>query len=345
MSRDRDDTRTTHRHQRRKDDEREDRFLRDEDELARLVGSSPQIKAVKEQLRRFAVTDAPMLLLGASGTGKGLVADVIHALSQRSGELEAVNCATLSRDLSGSQLFGHRRGAFTGAVDSMTGAIEKAHSGTLFLDEVTDLPTEVQPALLTVLEDGHYHPLGESQTRHSSFRVVAATARPIDQLAAAGEFRGDLYARLRKCTIRLPDLSDRGTDVILIAEHLLPEICVRIRRERVRLSPGARGRLLDCPWPGNVRDLGSVLMHAAVLAQESVIDPATMDEAIGTYYGQGQSSGAESPLNLREAEANFRRKRVSHALLMCDGNKAAAAEMLGVSPSTLYRWRKELGVA
>lgn len=339
-----DDTRRSQHAGRREDDEREANFGRAEAVLSRLVGTSPQMKDVKKRLRQFAPTDAPMLLLGASGTGKGLAAEVIHDISGRSGPLEPVNCATLSRDLSGAQLFGHARGAFTGAVSSTIGAVGRANRGTLFLDEITDLPREVQPALLTVVEDGLYHPLGSDSMRHSNFRLIAATAGPIEELVVRGEFRGDLYARLRTFTIRLPDLDDRGADIILIAEHLLPGICSRIHREQLQLSPDARAKLLECDWPGNVRDLAGVLMQAAVIAEEDRIDGPTMEQAMTSFYEEGAATGAHGPLSLSEQEENAQRKAIRRALLACDGNKTEAAAMLDISTSKLYRLRKQLGI-
>lgn len=339
-----DDGRPRSQPSRRRDDAREDDFVRAEEILARIVGRSPLMKDVKERLRQFAPTDVPILLLGASGTGKGLTAGVIHDISGRSGPLEAVNCATLSRELSGTQLFGHARGAFTGAVNSTIGAVGRAHRGTLFLDEITDLPIEIQPVLLTVVEDGLYHPLGVDSARHSDFRLIAATARPIKELVRRGEFRRDLYARLRACTVRLPDLDDRAVDAILIAEHLLPEICRRIQREHLRLSPDARAHLLDCDWPGNVRDLAGVLTQAAVTAEEDGIDGATMERAMKNFYEGGSATGAHGSLSLSEQEANAQRKAIRRALLACDGNKAATAAMLDISTSKLYRLRKELEI-
>jgi len=284
------------RFRRRRDDRREDGFRVVEEALERLVGVSPGIRTVKEQLRRFAPTEAPVLLLGSTGTGKGLAADIIHRISGRPGSFEPVNCATLTRDLGVSQLFGHRRGAFTGAVDSAAGAVERADLGTLFLDEVTDLPPEVQPALLTVLEDGRYLPLGESKARQSRFRVVAATAKPIEKMVEEGEFRGDLYARLRTCRIRLPDLADRGADVVLIARSLLPDISARMGRPSLRLSPTACAALLDSEWPGNVRDLASVLIGAVLATDDERIEgeslrkrcPATTARPFGPMLRGGR---------------------------------------------------------
>lgn len=343
-----DDSRDATRHSqlsgRREDDQREAAFIRTEAELDRLVGVSPQMKAVKETLRKFAPTKTPMLLLGASGTGKGLAAEVIHNISGRPGPFEPINCATLSRDLSGAQLFGNTRGGFTGAVNSTTGAVGRAHRGTLFLDEVADLPLKVQPALLTVVEDGRYLPVGADEARRSDFRLIAATARPLGALMQRGQFRDDLYARLSKVHVRLPDLDDRGPDIILIAEHMLPGICRQLDRAQVRLTAEARAHLLSCAWPGNVRDLNSVLMQAVVIADQDRIDGPTMQRALASYYDEDAAEGTEGLLTLSEQEANAQRKAIVRALLACDGSKSRAARILGISTSKLYRLRKQLGI-
>lgn len=327
---------------RRSEDEHDAAVRNTERQLQRLIGTSPQMKRVKEQIRRVAATRIPVLLLGATGTGKGLAAEVIHAVSRRSGDFEAVNGATLSETLNGSELFGHRRGAFTGAVRDSSGAVERAHRGTLFLDEVADLPMRVQPMLLKVLDNGWYRPLGGEKQRRSDFRLITATNRSIRALISDGRFREDLYGRINTCEIRMPDLAERGADVILIAESLLPEISTRYDLRRVVLSPGARGVLLECPWPRNIRDLGSVLLRAVLAAEGDVISGLDMYSAVSDCQGNDRPAVAGGILSLREAEDNARRRSIARALIACDGNKSAAARMLGVSPRHLYRLRKRL---
>lgn len=318
---------------------------RQEAELARIVGQSPAIREIKRQIRLHAPLQTSVLMLGDTGTGKGLAADVLHALSGRAGECVHRNCATIKPSLADSNLFGHEPGAFTDARGRRVGAIERADGGTLFLDELTELPGEVQAKLLTVLDDGYYERVGGSETRRSDFRLVAATAAKIDEALERGKLRADLYFRIRTSVIHLPPLADRGYDVVLLARALLDDVAAEIRLDRStpELTRSAETLLLGRSWPGNIRGLKYVLATALIRAEDGVIDEAAMGEALDANLDMSSEPSDWLP-TLAEAEEIARRETIQRALAVTEGNLTKAARLLGISPSTLYRHRLKLGL-
>ncbi len=305
----------------------------------RLVGESAPMAALKATLARLAQVDATVLLEGESGTGKDLVARALHERGKRGGgPFVAINCGALPRDLVESQLFGHVKGAFTGAHRDAAGAFEQAHGGTLFLDELVDLPAGAQTALLRALEEGCIRPVGAERPRPVDVRVIAATNQSLAAAVGEGRFREDLYFRLAVIPLRLPPLRERGDDVLLLARHLLG---VR-GAGSVELAPEVLGRFAEHPWPGNVRELENALEHALLLRKDSGrielndlpealrMSPSTLDAVL-------KRSFPAAGIDLGQLE----RECLQRALLATGGNQTRAAELLGLTRQTLiYRLAK-----
>lgn len=306
--------------------------------LGGMVGESPELRRAVAAVARLAAGDFPVLIGGESGTGKELVAQWIQRASRRSSRpWLTLNCAALSETLLLSDLFGHVRGAFTGADRDRAGVFEAAQGGTVFLDEIGDLPPVAQGMLLRVLEEGEIRRVGESLSRRVDVRVLAATHRSLPAMVAAGSFRQDLFYRLRVGFVELPPLRDRGRDVLLLADHFL-------RREKtaVRLSSAAQGSLLRHRWPGNVRELRNVLAVAAALAaEEGWIRP----EHLGLPQGSGPAERDAEPADSyhRQVDA-LRRRLVVEALAACGGNQAEAARRLGLSRQALSYLVRQLEI-
>ncbi len=292
----------------------------------RLAGESPALLQALARADRLAASDLPILVLGESGTGKELVARRVHRGSRRArAAFLPVNCAALSETLLLSDLFGHQRGAFTGADRERAGVFESAAGGTVFLDEIGDLPPAAQGMLLRVLQEGEVRRLGESLPRRVDVRVVAATHRDLAAMVAAGSFRQDLFYRLKVGSVELPPLRERGRDAVILAERFLAE-----RGEGApppQLSRAAAARLLAHSWPGNVRELQNVLAVAALLAQGGTIEPEHLDLPAGG--GGREGGGYHQQIDV------LRRRLVSDALAASGGNQAAAARRLGVSRQAL----------
>jgi DNA-binding NtrC family response regulator len=300
--------------------------------LPGFIGASRAIQEVYDLVHRAAVSSAPVMVTGESGTGKELVARAVHQLSGREGSFVAVNCAALPENLLESELFGYARGAFTGADREKPGLLETAHRGTLFLDEVTELPAALQPKLLRALEEGEVRRLGSTQPRRFDVRFVSATNRDVDQQVADGRFRDDLYWRLHVLHVHLPPLRDRAADIPLLAEHFLAGHA--IQREAINL-------LGAYPWPGNVRELRNALERAVALArtgQVTVQDlPPRIREAGGAVDRVTDASRRTLPL--RELEREY----ILEVLRQTGGNKSRTAEILGLDRKTLYRKLEEYG--
>ncbi len=300
-----------------------------------LVGDSAPLREALARLARLAGSDLPVLILGETGTGKELAARSLHARSARARRpFLPINCAALSETLLLADLFGHARGAFTGAERERVGVFEAARGGTVFLDEIGDLPRAAQGMLLRVLQEGEVRRLGESRPRSVDVRVVAATHRDLPRMAAEGSFRRDLLYRLRVGKVELPPLRERGADVLLLAEHFLG----RAAKSGVSmwLSSAARERLLGHGWPGNVRELENVLAAAAALADSGAILPRHLDLPAAS----GGRSGT-----YHEQLAAFRRRLVEEALASCGGNRAQAARRLGLSRQALSYLVRQLAIA
>ncbi len=245
-----------------------------------LVGDSPAMRALFAELERVAASDVPVLVLGETGTGKELVARALHAEGRRKGgPFVAVNCAAVAPNLLESELFGHVRGAFTGAVASRPGHFQSAHRGTLFLDEIGELPLPMQPKLLRAVQEGEVRPVGSDRTQKVDVRLVAATNRDLAEGARTGSFREDLFYRLAVLTLRLPPLRERSGDVPLLVAALLPRIAVELGRPEAELTPAALALLDRYPWPGNVRQLENELRRALALAR-GPIGPEDLSAAV-----------------------------------------------------------------
>ena len=295
-----------------------------------LIGSSPAIKKIAALIDKVAPTDATVLVRGPSGTGKEVVARAIHAGSPRSDSpLVTINCAALQETLLESELFGHEKGAFTGAVQAKPGLVEVAEGGTLFIDEIGEMAVGLQAKLLRVLEDGHYRRVGGTVEQTADVRVVAATNRSLEDEIKVGRFREDLYYRLNVITMRLPPLRERRSDIPELVEYFLTTR--QVGPTRCRVEPEALKALVRHDWPGNVRELANVLERAQILAENSLI---TADDLPDTLFtAPAPAEGDESGHNLHDAQ----RRHVMAVLREEQGNKAQAARVLGISRRALYR--------
>jgi DNA-binding NtrC family response regulator len=300
-----------------------------ESERYRLVGSSPALRRAVALIERVAPTEATVLVRGASGTGKELVARALHYNSpRRERPLVTINCAALQETLLESELFGHEKGAFTGATQAKPGLVEVAEGGTLFIDEIAEMAPGLQAKLLRVLEDGHFRRVGSTQELHADVRVVAATNKDLEVEQKAGRFREDLYYRLNVVAIALPLLRERREDIPELIEHFLMNR--QIGPRRLSVDPEATKALCRYDWPGNVRELANVLERAQILAEGDVI---TVDDLPENLVLEGPEAPAGDPGHLREVE----RRHVLEVLRQHRGNKVHAARSLGISRRALYR--------
>lgn len=298
--------------------------------LPTAVGEHCRFKELLDQVELAAGTDSTVLLTGESGTGKEVIARLLHAKSGRKeGPFVAVNCAALPGELLEAELFGVRRGAFTGADRDRIGHFERATGGTLLLDEIGDMPLSLQAKLLRVLEEREVIPLGSGESRPVDIRVVAATHQDLAQAVAAGRFRQDLYFRLRVLPLRMPALRERSTDVPLLAQHIADEVAGRLGRPSPCLSPEAILRLTSHPWPGNVRELRNVVERAVVLDRSGRIE--ARDLFLDDWSGPQPAEGLFPGLTIAEME----RRLIETTLKAAGGNRTRASEMLGISVRTL----------
>jgi len=299
-----------------------------------LVGSSPSMQKVQKLIAKVAPTASTVLILGETGTGKELVARAVHTQSLRTEmPFVAVNCGALPESLIESELFGHRKGAFTGADEHRTGLFEVASGGTLFLDEIGELPLAMQAKLLRVLESGEVRRVGENTAFEVDVRVICATHRALEEMVAEGDFREDLMYRINTFEIQLPPLRDRKNDIPELAAHLLRRFRPGAKKEEELLTPEVVEALKSHDWPGNVRELANVVEHATILCDEGPIDVDHLPSRFNSPGG-GRSLSLKSfgPLTLREIEM----QAIEAALDRHDGSKPKAAEELGVSLKTLY---------
>jgi len=305
----------------------------------RLVGSSPAIRRVVTLIEKVAGTDAPGLVCGPSGTGKELVARAVHGNSaRRDRPLVTVNCATLQEGLLESELFGHEKGAFTGAVHAKPGLVEVAEGGTLFIDEIGEMAIGLQAKLLRVLEDGHYRRVGGTSELHADVRVVAATNRRLEDEIRSNRFREDLYYRLNVITINLPPLSARRQDIPELVEHFLSTR--PLGGARARIAPEALEALTRDEWPGNVRELANVLERAQILAEDHLITVDDLPDNLISFYHEESAGEHEAGANLHQTL----RRHVVNVLREVHGNKVHAARALGISRRALYRLLKKYGL-
>jgi DNA-binding NtrC family response regulator len=309
-----------------------------------IVGTSPAMLEVFKDIGRVAATDTAVLIQGESGTGKELVARSIHKNSNRAnGSFVAVNCASLPGDLLESELFGHERGAFTGAVSRKAGKFEVANGGTIFLDEIGDLSTNLQPKLLRVLQEHAFERVGGNELIHSDFRLITASNCNLEERVREGDFRSDLFYRLNAFTVTLPPLRKRRADIIPLAEHFLDVCANRDKISTVGFSDEALVALQQYSYPGNVRELEHIVERALLQAQSRLILPEHLQlRRIDKKNANWIEGLTELPLH--DSIAEWERFRISRALEESAGNKAEAARRLGIHRRLLYEKLKKFGM-
>jgi transcriptional regulator with PAS, ATPase and Fis domain len=305
-----------------------------------FLGSSAAARRVRAAARRAAESDVPVLVLGETGTGKEVVARAIHAGSERAERsFVAVNCALFTPTLLESELFGHTRGAFTGATSTKQGLVEAADGGTLFLDEIGDMPQALQGALLRFLELGEYRRLGETDVRVSRVRLIAATHHDLEEASRRGAFRSDLFYRLDVMPIAIPPLRERRDDVPELVRHQIASVAARLDVEPVRIEPAAIARLSAYDYPGNVRELENEIERLFALLGAGAL--VTSDALLAKFHGVGGIEGA----GYNDSVRRFKTRLVAGALDEAGGNRAKAAKRLGVHRSNLVRMLRELGLS
>lgn len=312
--------------------------LRNLGRFGRLIGTSPAIQKVYDQIERVAPTVATVLITGESGTGKELVAQTLHDLSRRrKSAFIPINCGAISPQLIESEVFGHEKGSFTGAVREHKGYFERANGGTLFLDEITEMPVELQVKLLRVLEEGTFMRIGSDREIEVDVRIIAATNRNPRDAVAEGKLREDLLYRLQVFPLHLPPLRERGSDVTFIADEFLREMN-RTEDTAKSFTPDAHELLLQWHWPGNVRELRNVVQRAYIMADD-LIDAACLPLEAGKSTRDG--GGPFLQVRVGSTVAEVERRLMLATLEQCGGTKEKAAQMLGVSLKTLYNRLRE----
>jgi len=310
-----------------------------------IIGHSSAMQRIFDTLRQVSSSSATVLILGESGTGKELVARAIHTNSTRKDQpFVAVNCAALSQGLIESELFGHMKGAFTGAISTKEGVIVYADGGTLFLDEVGDMPLETQAKLLRVLETREVQPVGGNTTRKVDIRLVAATNRDLRAAVADGSFREDLLFRLQVVTVELPPLRQRTGDIPMLIDHFIGELAAEHGREVRGITPEARAVLVRYDWPGNVRELRNAIENMVLLTRSDVIDVEDVPEHVKQATGSGSRTAGSYELagrTLNEVERDL----IEANLELAEGNRQKAAKVMGIGERTLYRKLKEYGLS
>jgi formate hydrogenlyase transcriptional activator len=304
-----------------------------------IIGKSPALESVLEQVEQVAPTDSTVLIQGETGTGKELIARAIHNLSSRFGRpFIKLNCAAIPFDLLESELFGHEKGAFTGAIAQKIGRFELADKGTLFLDEVGDIPLPLQPKLLRVLQEQEFERLGSGRTHQVDVRLVAATHRNLVEMVKRNEFRSDLYYRLNVFPVPLPPLRARREDIPALVEHFVEVYARRMGKQIDRISPETMSELTSYPWPGNIRELQNFIERSVILTSGNVLDSplASLRNA-----AEVESLG---PITMEDAERDHIRKTLEQTRWVVSGPNGAAAR-LGIKRSTLYFRMQKLGIS
>jgi two-component system response regulator GlrR len=301
-----------------------------EDWRAELITRSSAMEDLLAQARRVAASDASVCIFGASGTGKELLARAIHRASPRGeGPFVAVNCGAIPEGLLESELFGHKKGSFTGAIADRRGLFQAAQSGSLFLDEIGDMPLPLQVKLLRALEERKIRPVGSHESHDIDVRVIAATHRKLEERIASGEFREDLYYRLNVVKLYIPTLAERREDIPLLANHFLSRLVERYRKSRLALAPEAMQLLVSAPWPGNVRQLLNVIEQSVALAPTEVIPESLVRQAL--------DAGDTTLTPLDEARKAFERDYLVRILKITGGNVTKAARLAGRNRTEFYR--------
>ena len=313
-----------------------------------MIGSCPPMMELFRRIRKVALTNSTVLINGESGTGKELVARALHNLSNRHAqEMISVNCAAIPENLIESELFGHEKGAFTGATATRTGLVEAANGSTLFLDEIGELPLEAQARLLRVLQENEIRKVGSVQSTKVDVRLVVATHRDLKQLVVDGHFREDLYYRINVMTLLIPPLRDRGDDILELGEVILQRTCKRLKTKMLKLSDGARRAIVNYGWPGNVRELENAIERAVVLAEELEISEELLaiddEEKLTTAQKSELQNLQNTPQPIEELslEDYFQRFVLEHQDAM---NETQLAKKLGISRKCLWERRQRFGI-
>ncbi len=305
--------------------------------LGGMITGAPEMLKVARTIERVANLDVSVMLLGASGTGKELLARGLHEASgRRDGAFVAINCAAIPENLLESELFGHEKGAFTGAVKTTEGKIELAHGGTLFLDEVGDIPLPLQVKLLRFLQERTIERIGGRKPIAVDTRIVCATHRDLDAMIAAQSFRDDLYYRLAEMVVKIPSLAERPGDAVLLARHFLHQYAPAMNPGVRGFAPDALQAIDEARWPGNVRELENRIKRAVIMADGKLVAKDDLDIA-----GGSEAESEESWLNLRSAREAADRVAIRRAMMQSEGNISAAAKLLGISRPTLYDLLKQ----
>jgi transcriptional regulator with GAF, ATPase, and Fis domain len=313
-----------------------------------IIGNSAALESVLEQVERVAPTESTVLIQGETGTGKELIAHAIHKISARCGRpLIKLNCAAIPLDLLESELFGHERGAFTGAITQRIGRFEMAHQGTLFLDEVGDIPAALQPKLLRVLQEHEFERLGSGRTHHVDVRLVAATNRDLAAMVARGEFRSDLFYRLNVFPVLLPPLRSRREDIPALVEQFVNVFSCRMRKQIDYVSPDTMASFQSYPWPGNVRELENMVERAVILANDGVLTNPLPGSGLPTTTCAVPAAPANVnphvPKTLRDSERALILATLGATGWVIGGSKGAATQ-LGVKRTTLIDRMRRLGI-
>jgi two-component system nitrogen regulation response regulator NtrX len=327
--------------------EQENRALRQEVERKyEIVGNSAEVQKLKEQIKIVAPTNGWVLINGENGTGKELVARAIHRLSLRTGKsFVEVNCAAIPEELIESELFGHEKGSFTGALTKKRGKFDLAHEGTLFLDEIADMSLKTQAKILRILQEQKFERVGGTEMIYVDVRVIAATNRDLKEEIQKGKFREDLYYRLNVIPIGVPPLRERKTDIPLLVEHFIAEFCLENNKEPKKASPEAVELLASYSWPGNVRELKNIVERMVIMTRGSVIEPKDIPDPVREQ--------PKAPLEfsffdfdlLRDARREFEKRFIMKKLSENDENISKTAEMIGIERSNLHRKIKSYEIA
>ncbi|MCU1240476.1 MAG: hypothetical protein JWO71_1202 [Candidatus Acidoferrum typicum] len=313
--------------------------VNDERRFEQVIGKSPALETVLEQVECVAPTDSTVLIQGETGTGKELIARAIHNISSRCGRpFVKLNCAAIPLDLLESELFGHEKGAFTGAIAQKLGRFETADKGTLFLDEVGDIPLALQPKLLRVLQEQEFERLGGTRTHQVDVRLVAATNRDLTEMVKRNGFRSDLYYRLNVFPIQLPPLRERREDIPALVEHFVDILSRRMGKQIDEIPPQVMSAFASHPWPGNIRELQNFIERSVILSAGTVLSPPLGE------LKRSPEPASSSAVTLEEVERDHIRKTLEQTHWVVAGPNGAAAR-LGIKRSTLYFRMQKLGIS
>ena len=314
-----------------------------------IVSQCSKMKKVFSVVEKVARTDSTVLVLGETGTGKELVARAVHKLSGRTGPLVPVNCGAIPEDILESELFGHEKGSFTGAINSRVGRFQLAHNGTIFLDEIGEMSPKLQVKLLRVLQEKRIEPVGSNKSIEVDVRVIAATNKDLWEEVRAGRFREDLFYRLQVIPIKLPALRERGNDVKILIQYFMQRISQQYGVNITSLTKAAEEKLLSYSWPGNVRELENLIERLAVLAESEQLDVSDLpDHVLGggapLAHFEAVEEMPEEGLNFNELVEKYENRLIAMALKKTNGNKKAAARLLRLNRTTLVEKIKKKGL-